>query len=53
MEDLLDEYCEKFRNWGKWGADDEVGTLNYITPEKILRAAGLVRTGKVTSLAMR
>ncbi len=52
MEDTLDEYCEKFRNWGKWGPDDEAGTLNYITPAKIQQAAGLVRTGKVVSLAM-
>lgn len=52
MEDTLDEYCEKFRNWGKWGPNDEAGTLNYITPQKIQQAAGLVRTGKVLSLAM-
>ena len=52
MEDLLDEYCEKFRNWGKWGPDDEVGTLNYITPDKVMRAASLVRQGKIVSLAM-
>ena len=50
--ELLDEYCEKLSNWGKWGPDDELGTLNYITPEKIARAAGLVRQGKVISLAL-
>jgi kynurenine formamidase len=49
---LLDEYCERFRNWGKWGPDDEVGTLNYITPTKIIEAARLVRQGKVVSLAL-
>src|SRR5262245_59979742 len=30
------------RNWGRWGADDEIGTLNYITPEKIAQASRLV-----------
>jgi kynurenine formamidase len=50
--ELLDEYCERFRNWGKWGTDDEIGTLNYITPARIVEAARLVRQGKVMSLAL-
>ncbi len=41
----------RLSNWGRWGADDERGTLNLITPEVIQRAAGLCRTGKVYSLA--
>jgi kynurenine formamidase len=44
--------AEKFRNWGRWGADDQVGTLNYITMEHIRRAATLVRVGRAISLAM-
>lgn len=39
-------------NWGKWGAEDERGTLNYITPEKTARAAALVKTGRVYPLAI-
>jgi kynurenine formamidase len=39
-------------NWGKWGAEDQRGTLNYITPEKVKRAAELVKTGKVYPLAI-
>jgi kynurenine formamidase len=50
--ELLEEYCERFRNWGRWGPDDEIGTLNYITPEKVVEAAGLVRQGKVISLCL-
>jgi kynurenine formamidase len=46
------ELAKKFRNWGKWGADDELGTLNYITTEKVTAAAALVRQGKVFSLAI-
>ncbi len=39
-------------NWGKWGDDDERGTLNYITEEKTLNAARLVKSGKVYPLAI-
>lgn len=37
-------------NWGKWGADDEVGSLNYLGPEQVLAAAKLIRDGKVFTL---
>jgi kynurenine formamidase len=40
------------KNWGRWGQDDQQGTLNLITPEEIKVAAQLVRTGKVYSLSM-
>ncbi len=39
-------------NWGRWGATDERGTLNLLTPALVQRAAGLVKTGKVYSLSM-
>src|SRR5262245_22833621 len=39
-------------NWGRWGAEDERGSLNLITPALIKHAAGLVKTGKAYSLAM-
>lgn len=39
-------------NWGRWGELDEVGTLNFITPEKVRAAAGLVRSGRVVSCAI-
>ncbi len=32
-------------NWGRWGRDDQLGTLNLITPDKRRRAAALVRDG--------
>jgi kynurenine formamidase len=44
--------AETYKNWGKWGANDEIGTLNYTTPEDIIAAARLVRQGKVISLAL-
>jgi kynurenine formamidase len=36
-------------NWGRWGHDDERGTLNNITSTAVQRAAGLVRTGRTVS----
>ena len=44
--------AEKYKNWGKWGADDQLGTLNYITPQKLIDASRLVKQGKVLSLAI-
>ncbi len=44
--------AEKCRNWGKWGPDDEAGTLNYITPKAIVAAAGLIRKGKSFALGL-
>jgi kynurenine formamidase len=37
-------------NWGRWGEEDKRGMLNFITPEMIVKAAGLVRQGKVYAL---
>jgi hypothetical protein len=38
-------------NWGRWGKDDEMGTLNLITPAKRKEAAALAREGFTVSLA--
>jgi kynurenine formamidase len=43
---------ESVKNWGRWGADDELGTLNLITPAKVREAAGLVRSGRRVSMAI-
>lgn len=34
----------------RWGPDDELGNLNYVTPAKVLQAAKLVKTGMVIDL---
>ena len=44
--------AERLKNWGKWGPDDELGTLNYTRPEDVVAAARLVEKGKVISLAL-
>ncbi len=48
----LRQTAEKCDNWGRWGPDDEAGTLNFIAPEDIVAAAGLIKKGKVFSLAL-
>jgi len=48
----LREAAEKYKNWGKWGPADEIGTLNHTRPEDIVAAARLVKKGKVISLAL-
>jgi kynurenine formamidase len=46
--------AEKYRTWGNWGPgpDCERGSTNFITAEKVRRAAQLVRTGQVFSLSV-
>ena len=39
-------------NWGRWGAEDEVGALNLLTPEVVLQAVGCVREGRTLSLSL-
>src|SRR5579875_3015639 len=46
------EASQKLCNWGRWGKDDQIGTLNHVTPEDIVKAASLIRTGKVFALGI-
>jgi kynurenine formamidase len=48
----FDQIFESVKNWGKWGPDDQLGTLNYITPDKVRRAASLVKSGRHVSMAI-
>jgi kynurenine formamidase len=36
----------------KWGPDDEIGAANYMTPELVLKAASLIKTGKTYALGI-
>jgi len=47
----FDRWKTELSNWGRWGANDERGTLNLITPAKRKAAAGLVKDGVSVSLA--
>jgi hypothetical protein len=46
----LEAMFNRCSNVGRWGPDDELGTLNYITPAKRVAAAALVKTGEVVSV---
>lgn len=47
----IEKMIEELSNWGRWGADDEKGALNLITPAKRKEAAALVKEGISVSLA--
>lgn len=53
-EQTLDEMLQGLpNNWGRWGDDDEIGGLNFLTPEEVLRGVRSVRSGRVVTLGMR
>jgi len=47
----IEAMMKSLSNWGRWGRDDERGTLNLLTPEKRREAARLVTEGVTVSLA--
>jgi kynurenine formamidase len=49
---LIEAMTPRVCNWGRWGAEDEIGTVNHITDERRRDAASLVRAGRVLSLAL-
>src|SRR6188472_24291 len=46
------EASKKLSNWGRWGKDDQIGTLNYVEPRHIVEAGKLIKTGKVFALGI-
>ena len=50
-KEQYDELMREVSNRGRWGADDQLGTVNLITPSKRIAAAGLVVDGVTVSLA--
>jgi hypothetical protein len=51
-EDQVRGFFTSLSNWGKWGPTDQLGTLNYVTPEKRRRAGAEVRDGHSVSLSL-
>ncbi len=47
----VDKLMTELSNWGRWGTEDQLGALNFITPDKRKRAASLVKQGVSFSLA--
>lgn len=52
LPDWFHELAREVNNWGRWGDDDGIGTVNLITPEVVRRGAASVRTGRAFSLAI-
>ena len=48
----FDSRMQEISNWGRWGSEDELGTLNLITEQKRVDAAALVRDGTTVSLSL-
>ena len=51
-KDAIAEASKQLSNWGRWGEDDEIGTLNYVTPKHVREAAKLVKQGKVFGMGI-
>ena len=47
----VQSWIRERNNWGRWGPDDQRGTINLITPAKRVEAARLCRTGRSVSLS--
>src|SRR5262249_49248583 len=50
-QDRVEAYFKELNNWGRWGHDDQKGTLNLITAAKRADALKLIKTGRTVSLA--
>ncbi len=48
----FDRLFEAVSNWGRWGADDQRGALNYLTADRVAAAARLVRSGETVTLSL-
>jgi hypothetical protein len=46
------ELSKRYSNWGRWGADDELGTLNHVTKADVVEAARLVKTGRIVGMGL-
>ncbi|HTU29573.1 MAG TPA: cyclase family protein [Solirubrobacteraceae bacterium] len=44
---------ESVKNWGRWGEDDQLGTLNYLSGEATKQAARLVTSGDIVSCSRK
>lgn len=50
--EILDDYIKQCSNWGRWGEDDSLGTMNYVGPSQVRRAAALVEHGETVSCTL-
>ncbi|HEX7521531.1 MAG TPA: cyclase family protein [Acidimicrobiia bacterium] len=52
LPDELKQLAERLSNWGRWGAGDQRGTLNFITPAAVKRGVAAVKRGDAFSLSI-
>ncbi|SEO49684.1 cyclase family protein [Trujillonella endophytica] len=50
--ETFEELGRRLSNWGRWGPDDRRGTLNHLTPERVLAARESIRSGRVFELSL-
>jgi kynurenine formamidase len=48
---MVDHWMTELSNWGRWGKDDQRGTLNLLTPERAKKAVAVVKDGVSVSLS--
>jgi kynurenine formamidase len=48
----LEELFDELKTWGRWGNEDQKGSLNLITPAKLQAARGLIRDGVTVSASL-
>jgi kynurenine formamidase len=46
----FDQLFQRVKNWGRWGAEDQLGSVNLITTAKRKQALSLAKTGQTVSL---
>ena len=51
-EELVDEFIERYSNWGRWGEEDSIGAVNFVRPEQVLAAVATVRHGRTVSCTL-
>ena len=49
--EMVEEWMVELSNWGRWGSDDQLGTLNLVTPDKRRQAVALAVTGTSVSMS--
>ena len=50
-QDIYDT-AKELSNWGRWGEDDQIGTLNNVTPDDVIAAGRLIKKGKTFGLGL-
>ena len=50
-QDIYDT-AKELSNWGRWGDDDQIGTLNNVAPDDVIAAGKLIKKGKAFALGL-